>query len=296
MNTALQTQETSPHPIPVKPRAAKKATNELKMKSRTTTAKKSVIAGAKNPAPKRKAAGKVRSCAKAASRKMKPSVIKDNPPEQIAVARETIFSTPELAIQSDSPIHEARPAISEPAAGQIAFSTTPVALDPMSFDDQLEIESSAAESIPDLRLIEPVAAESLQDSALETFNEPNPPTETVALREADVPTSEDPAIEAATETPLTPLARFWKSMASQLTELWNWAQEKFRSHQVRKRLRVCETVSLGEKRFLAVVQVDGEQFLVGGSSSSVSTLAHLERSRDFSDVFQRHCEQDLSRA
>lgn len=75
-----------------------------------------------------------------------------------------------------------------------------------------------------------------------------------------------------------------------LTQMWTWAQQKFKSHQVRKRLRVCETVSLGEKRFVAVIQVDGEQFLVGGSSSSVSTLAHLEPRPEFSDVLRTRCE------
>jgi hypothetical protein len=77
---------------------------------------------------------------------------------------------------------------------------------------------------------------------------------------------------------------------------WNWFQERLKSQQSKKRLRVCESVSLGEKRFVAVIQVDGEQFLVGGSSSSVSTLAHLERSRDFSDVFSQRYQQDIGQA
>jgi hypothetical protein len=68
---------------------------------------------------------------------------------------------------------------------------------------------------------------------------------------------------------------------------WSWLQHRLRTQQARKRLRVCESVSLGEKRFIAVVQVDGEQFLVGGSSTSVSTLAHLEQPREFSEVFRR---------
>ena len=81
-----------------------------------------------------------------------------------------------------------------------------------------------------------------------------------------------------------------------LTRVWYWTQQKLKSHQVKKRLRVCESVSLGDKRFIAVIQVDGEQFLVGGSSSSVSTLAHLEPRREFSEVFKSRCEQDLSQA
>lgn len=79
-----------------------------------------------------------------------------------------------------------------------------------------------------------------------------------------------------------------------LMRIWNWIQQQFSTQRTKKRLRVCETVSLGEKRFVAVIQVDGEQFLVGGSSNSVSTLARLER-KDFADVY-RVCEQDLSRA
>jgi Flagellar biosynthesis protein, FliO len=87
-----------------------------------------------------------------------------------------------------------------------------------------------------------------------------------------------------------------KSLGSLLAQGWNWTQQRLKSPRAKKRLRVCESVSLGEKRFVAVIQVDGEQFLVGGSASSVSTLAHLERSREFSEVFERHCKQDLSPA
>jgi Flagellar biosynthesis protein, FliO len=94
----------------------------------------------------------------------------------------------------------------------------------------------------------------------------------------------------------SPMAVVLKSLDSLLTQGWSWMQQKLKSPRGKKRLRVCESVSLGEKRFVAVIQVDGEQFLVGGSASSVSTLAHLERSREFSDVFERHCKQDLSPA
>jgi flagellar biogenesis protein FliO len=41
-------------------------------------------------------------------------------------------------------------------------------------------------------------------------------------------------------------------------------------------LKVAETVSLGEKRFVTILQVDGEQFLVGGSPSNIVLLARLE--------------------
>jgi hypothetical protein len=43
-----------------------------------------------------------------------------------------------------------------------------------------------------------------------------------------------------------------------------------------RRLRVLETVSLGEKRFAALLSVDGAEFLIGGSGSSVSLLASVD--------------------
>ena len=42
-----------------------------------------------------------------------------------------------------------------------------------------------------------------------------------------------------------------------------------------RRLRVCETLSLGERRFLAVIEFDRQEFLVGGSGSSLTLLARL---------------------
>jgi flagellar biogenesis protein FliO len=62
----------------------------------------------------------------------------------------------------------------------------------------------------------------------------------------------------------------------------------------KKRLRVCESISLGEKRFVAVIQVDGEQLLVGGSSNSLSVLARMERSPAFLDVLRKQIEQGRS--
>jgi len=49
-----------------------------------------------------------------------------------------------------------------------------------------------------------------------------------------------------------------------------------KAQRARKNLRVCESVSLGDKRFVAVVQVDGERFLIGGAAGSVAMLTKLE--------------------
>ena len=67
-------------------------------------------------------------------------------------------------------------------------------------------------------------------------------------------------------------------------EAWSvlkWILQRAKAQQARKNLRVCETVSLGEKRFVAVVQVDEERFLIGGSSSAVSLLTRLQETKTF---------------
>ncbi len=70
----------------------------------------------------------------------------------------------------------------------------------------------------------------------------------------------------------------------------NWLAAKRKSQVASKRLRVMETVSLGEKRFVAVLHVDGAQFLIGGGANNVSLLASLEGSASatrFAQVFEQ---------
>jgi flagellar biogenesis protein FliO len=45
-------------------------------------------------------------------------------------------------------------------------------------------------------------------------------------------------------------------------------------------LRLCETLPLGERRFLAVVLVEQQRFLVGASGSSIALLARLPSEPD----------------
>ncbi|MGO9271849.1 MAG: flagellar biosynthetic protein FliO [Terriglobia bacterium] len=40
-------------------------------------------------------------------------------------------------------------------------------------------------------------------------------------------------------------------------------------------MRLCETLSLGDRRFLAVVVVEEQRFLVGGAGNSIALLAQL---------------------
>jgi hypothetical protein len=59
-----------------------------------------------------------------------------------------------------------------------------------------------------------------------------------------------------------------------LTRAYSWLHARYKSTAT-KRLRVHETVSLGEKRFVALLSVEGREFLIGGGSAGVSLLAQL---------------------
>jgi flagellar biogenesis protein FliO len=43
-----------------------------------------------------------------------------------------------------------------------------------------------------------------------------------------------------------------------------------------RRLRLCESLPLGERRFVAVVEFENSRFLLGGTSASLVLLAQLE--------------------
>ena len=94
------------------------------------------------------------------------------------------------------------------------------------------------------------------------------------------------------EAIITNSASLAKSSSRPWAWVWRLTQRLARIHQAKKRLRVCESLSLGEKRFIAVVQVDGEQFLLGGAPNTLSILAHLKGERTFPDILRQRCEQD----
>jgi hypothetical protein len=71
------------------------------------------------------------------------------------------------------------------------------------------------------------------------------------------------------ETPVVPQAGL-----GLLARAWDMLRTKY-VQTTTKRLRVAETVSLGEKRFVSIVCVEGREFLVGGGTSGVSLLAQL---------------------
>jgi len=47
-----------------------------------------------------------------------------------------------------------------------------------------------------------------------------------------------------------------------------------------RRLRLSETLSLGERRFVAVIEFEQSRFLVGGTASSIVLLTQLSQSSE----------------
>lgn len=78
-------------------------------------------------------------------------------------------------------------------------------------------------------------------------------------------------------------------IANGLARAWQWVVDKRRAQLESRHLRVTETVQLGEKRFVAIVHVDGRQFLIGGGSTGINLLATLTDSPEqkFPDILRQ---------
>jgi flagellar biogenesis protein FliO len=62
---------------------------------------------------------------------------------------------------------------------------------------------------------------------------------------------------------------------------WKVAAASFgRSRHVRH-LALLETLSLGERRFLAIVRCGGERFLLGATGNSIALLTRLDAESEF---------------
>jgi hypothetical protein len=66
---------------------------------------------------------------------------------------------------------------------------------------------------------------------------------------------------------------------SGLIRLWSWLHSKY-TRGATKRLRLSEVVSLGDKRFVAIVRVEDREFLIGGAASGLSVLAQLGKASE----------------
>jgi len=65
----------------------------------------------------------------------------------------------------------------------------------------------------------------------------------------------------------------WRQLRLQF-RLW-WEQFRRLSRRAPRRLRLCDSLPLGERRFVAVVEFERARFLVGGTTSSLVLLARL---------------------
>jgi len=83
----------------------------------------------------------------------------------------------------------------------------------------------------------------------------------------------------ASKTSFVLISCMWANSIKQSLCAWKRirAQQMARSNS--KRLQVAETVSLGEKRFVSVIKVDGREFLIGGGATNITLLAQLGAKR-----------------
>jgi hypothetical protein len=70
-----------------------------------------------------------------------------------------------------------------------------------------------------------------------------------------------------------------------LSRGWTWLK-KNNKFTVTKQMRVAETISLGEKRFVSVIHVDGQKFLIGGGAQGVTLLTQLGTTQATADALQ----------
>lgn len=60
------------------------------------------------------------------------------------------------------------------------------------------------------------------------------------------------------------------------------------SRRLERHLRICETLSLGEKRFIAVVEYDRQKFLLAGTPQNISLLQCLDEGSRKTEQASRH--------
>ncbi len=68
--------------------------------------------------------------------------------------------------------------------------------------------------------------------------------------------------------------------AALLSKVRSWISALQESRSSARKLYLEETVSLGQKRFLALVQVNGKHLLIGGGAQEVTLLADLGKAKE----------------
>lgn len=136
-----------------------------------------------------------------------------------------------------------------------------------------EKEQISLESLPQ----KPVKLEIAKKKALLPVGSPLTPGAATAKEKAVPPPVTEQLAEKKTEKKPNPQPL--------LLRVWNWLQ-KSNKFSATKQLRVAETISLGEKRFVSLIQVDGQKFLIGGGATGVSLLTPLGAAEGSTDMLQ----------
>ncbi len=71
-----------------------------------------------------------------------------------------------------------------------------------------------------------------------------------------------------------------RTIVGYLVTGWKWLERKRALQFGVRRLRVTETVALGEKRFVSILKVDGSEILIGSSAGGISLLAVLDKAQE----------------
>jgi flagellar biogenesis protein FliO len=68
----------------------------------------------------------------------------------------------------------------------------------------------------------------------------------------------------------------WSQTISQLLVTLRNALRKVKVRRRERALQLCETLPLGERRFLIVVRFEGRRFLIGATNQSISLIERLD--------------------
>lgn len=84
--------------------------------------------------------------------------------------------------------------------------------------------------------------------------------------------------------------KFGKDLREQLAVTWTKLAKLGHNWRPRasRQLRLCETLPLGERRFLSIVQFEEQKFLIGSAGNSVALLTRLEKHEDAATAPKKH--------
>ena len=99
----------------------------------------------------------------------------------------------------------------------------------------------------------------------------------------------------AAETSRAKIESPLRILIARVLSAWTWLANKRSLQLASKRLRVAETIQLGEKCFVSILQVDGAQYLIGGAAGNVQLLAVLDKVQDAQSALRESlCKSEIS--